>query len=114
MPPISLAPWQVWWVDFDPQRGSEQAGRRPGIIIASSFHCRLSTSVTLVVPVTTRARDLDFRVPIDMPFLKRASYAITEQIITIDCERLIGDKPIGRLDDNHIHLLQTALARMIA
>jgi len=57
---------------------------------------------------------LDFRVPIDLPFLKPASYAITEQIITIDCERLIGHKPIGSLDNNHIHLLQAALTRMIA
>jgi mRNA interferase MazF len=104
----------VWWIDFDPQRGSEQAGRRPGIIVASAFHCRLATPVTLVVPLTTRARKLDFRIRIDTPFLERTSYAITEQITTIDCERLIGKKPLGLLDDNHIHLLKAAITRMIA
>src|SRR5690606_8766262 len=43
-----LAPWQVWWVDFDPQVGREQAGRRPAIVVGSTLACSLPNRLAIV------------------------------------------------------------------
>ncbi|WP_114452335.1 type II toxin-antitoxin system PemK/MazF family toxin [Halopolyspora algeriensis] len=29
--------WQVWWVDFNPQVGHEQAVLRPAVVLSTAF-----------------------------------------------------------------------------
>lgn len=41
MTPGQLRPWQVWWANFDPQVGHEQAGHRPAVVISTAFECAL-------------------------------------------------------------------------
>jgi len=100
-------------VDFDPQVGREQAGRRPAVVVASRLHCDLRSPVTLVVPLTTRELPLGYRVPVRVPGSTRPSYAITEQITTVSHERL-GERPLGRLDPETIKELRAAIREMIA
>ena len=107
-----IAPWQVWTVDFDPQVGREQSGRRPAVVVASRTHCELRTPVTLVVPLTTRQLPLGYRVPVRVPGSRRPSYAITEQITAVSHERL-GERPLGRLDSDTISRLRDVLREMI-
>jgi mRNA interferase MazF len=107
-----VAPWQVWIVDFDLQVGREQAGTRPAVVVASPTHCALQTPVTLVVPLTTRALPLGYRVPVRVPGSREDSYAITDQITTVSHERL-GGRPVGRLDAETVAQLRDALREMI-
>ena len=54
---------EIFWVEFDPALGSEQAGRRPALVVSEKSYHEVSTR-SLVCPVTSRARDWPFNVVI--------------------------------------------------
>lgn len=43
------------WTEFDPQRGREQAGRRPALVVSAAEFTR-NTGFAVVCPITTRIR----------------------------------------------------------
>jgi mRNA interferase MazF len=43
------------WLDFDPQAGHEQAGRRPALVL-SSWRFNRKTSLAFVCPVTSKIK----------------------------------------------------------
>src|SRR5271156_2709071 len=51
------------WVNFDPQAGHEQAGRRPGLVISPSNYNQ-KTKMALVCPITSRSKGYLFEIPI--------------------------------------------------
>lgn len=51
------------WMDFHPQAGHEQAGRRPALVLSPVAYNRL-TGLALVCPVTRRAKGYAFEVPV--------------------------------------------------
>lgn len=51
------------WLDFDPQAGREQAGRRPAIILSPAAYNEKS-SLALVCPITGQAKGYPFEVPL--------------------------------------------------
>ncbi|MBW5485231.1 type II toxin-antitoxin system PemK/MazF family toxin [Streptomyces bambusae] len=93
-------PWQVWYAD-SPVIGSEQAGRRPVLVVASPMHVAFPIPMTIVVPLTTKTRGLDHHVPITSKEsgLDRPSWARTEDIRAISEQRLTGRAPIGVITD---------------
>lgn len=54
---------EVAWVEFDPVLGTEQAGRRPALVLSDRSYHELS-SRALVCPISTRARAWPFDVPL--------------------------------------------------
>lgn len=48
-------PGDVYWVDFDPVVGSEQAGRRPALILSNAALHDVSRR-TLICPITSNVR----------------------------------------------------------
>ena len=51
------------WLDFDPQAGREQAGRRPAVVLSpASYNQR--TSLAIVCPVTSHVKGYPFEVPL--------------------------------------------------
>lgn len=49
------------WIDFTPQAGREQAGRRPGLVLSpASYNTR--TSLAIVCPVTSHVKGYPFEV----------------------------------------------------
>jgi mRNA interferase MazF len=59
-----LRPGDVWLADLNPVVGSEQAGRRPVVIVSGPLHLALPHAVVFVVPVTSRDRGLRHQIPI--------------------------------------------------
>jgi mRNA interferase MazF len=59
-----LRPGDVWLADLNPVIGSEQAARRPVVIVSGPLHLMLPHAVVFVVPVTSRDRGLRHQVPI--------------------------------------------------
>ena len=59
-----LRPGDVWLVNLDPVIGSEQAGRRPAVIVSGPLHLSLPHAVVFVVPVTSRDRGLRHQIPL--------------------------------------------------
>ena len=82
-----VAPWEVWWADFDPQVGREQAGLRPAIVVGTAFACQLPHQLAFVVPCTTTDRRLPFHPQIIS--LKRPTFALCDQLKSISRERLV-------------------------
>ncbi len=51
------------WLDFTPQAGREQAGRRPVVVLSPRTYNE-KTSLAVVCPVTSHAKGYPFEVPV--------------------------------------------------
>lgn len=105
-----LAPWQVWWVDFDPQFGREQAGIRPAVVVSSGLGCRVRNGLVYVAPCTTRIRGLDINPGVR---LVQASAVLLDQVKAIDLRRIVRRHP-AVLAGPEIDTLRTVLRRLLA
>ena len=53
----------VVWIDFDPQAGHEQAGRRPAIVLSPAYYNR-PAGLALICPITNKSKGYPFEVAI--------------------------------------------------
>lgn len=51
------------WLDFDPQSGNEQAGRRPAIVLSPRKY-NAKARLCVVCPITSRVKGYPFEVPL--------------------------------------------------
>ena len=51
----------VVWLDFDPQAGREQAGRRPAVVLSPREYNKRS-GLALLCPITSRIKNYPFEV----------------------------------------------------
>ncbi|MFA5168699.1 MAG: type II toxin-antitoxin system PemK/MazF family toxin [Candidatus Omnitrophota bacterium] len=88
----------LFWVDLDPAKGSEQAGRRPVAVIQNDTGNEFASTV-IVAPLTTKSFSKEYPVNVHLPKiasgLKEDSTVLLSQIRTLDKKRL--EKKIGRL-----------------
>jgi len=49
------------WLDFTPQSGREQAGRRPGLVLSPRAY-NMKTSLAIVCPITNKVKGYPFEV----------------------------------------------------
>ena len=70
------------WTDFDPTKGREQAGRRPGLVVSSSVFSE-NTGLAVVCPITSHVRPFPTSVvlPSGLPI---AGEVLTSHIRSID------------------------------
>ena len=106
-------PGDVVWANLDPTQGSEQAGRRPVVVVSSELYNESVPNVLIVVPVTTSERTWPTRVLLQGTGLdlERASYAMSEQPRTVD-RKLLG-RPSGRVDEVTLDKIRSNLARFL-
>lgn len=100
----------VYFVDLNPIKGSEQGGEiRPVIVIQNNVGNKFSPTL-IVASITNREKTvLPIHVKLnDIGFLKENSIILLEQIRTIDRMRLI--KYIGCLDRETMKRVDKALA----
>ena len=71
----------IAWVAFDPVLGTEQAGRRPALILSERSYHELSTRA-VVCPITKTRRDWPFDIPVPTG-LKTSGFVLADQIRTI-------------------------------
>lgn len=56
----------IVWLDFDPQLGHEQKGRRPALIVSNDdFHFVTGNRMAMVCPITNTHKPFPFRIPLD-------------------------------------------------
>lgn len=70
------------WVDFNPQSGHEQAGRRPALVLSPrAYHAR--TALAVVCPITSNTAPYPFKVllPDDLPI---GGAVLADQVKSID------------------------------
>lgn len=82
----------IWLARLDPNEGFEQAGTRPVLVISGNRYNRLQPGLRVIVPLTTRDRELPFHIRIDPPAggLRAPSFVISEQPRTISTQRLVA------------------------
>lgn len=104
---------QVVWINFNPVVGSEQSGHRPAIIVSSDDYLDAIPNVAIVVPVTTRDRQLPNHVRLRGDIeLEQPSFAMTEQPRTVDRRRITGT--LGNLDSVSLTEIRRCLARFLS
>ncbi len=96
-----LHPGQVVLASLGSGTGREQSGRRPVIIVSSFDHLELVDQLVTVVPCTKRNREWpNHELITGVLGLPLPTYAMTEQIRTIDRIRLLRD--LGTVDDDSL------------
>jgi mRNA interferase MazF len=70
------------WIDFDPQTGHEQAGRRPGLVLSpSSYNAKIGLAI--VCPVTSQVKGYPFEVELSRSGKFRGS-VLADQLKSVD------------------------------
>ncbi|MBC7343343.1 MAG: type II toxin-antitoxin system PemK/MazF family toxin [Clostridia bacterium] len=83
---------EVWLVDLDPVGGSEQAGRRPGLVVSVDLFNRGPADLVVVIPLTTREKGIPWHVAVEPPEggLKEKSFIKCEDLRSVAKERLLS------------------------
>ena len=89
------------WLLFSPQAGSEQAGRRPGIVLTTmAYHQR--SRLAIVCPITSRERGWSTEVKLP-PGLPIEGVVLVDHVRSVDREarklEIVGAAPPEVLDE---------------
>ena len=89
---------EIWIVNWNPARGSEQAGKRPALIIQNNIGNE-KASTTIVAALSSVVKKYPMNVEVYPPDggLKNVSIVKASQILTISKQRL--EKYLGTLSD---------------
>ncbi len=98
----------VWSIQLDPIKGSEQRGQRPCVIISpDEMNEQLQT--VIILPLTTKKKNWPTRV--DINFLDIEGQVLCEQVRTVSKSRLV-DK-LGHLPLKDIIQIKLVLKQML-
>ncbi len=83
------------WLQFDPQSGHEQAGRRPALVISPQIY-NSKVGLALICPITSKVKGYPFEVVLP-PEAKVTGAILADQIKSLDWEarqaEFIGQVP---------------------
>ena len=86
----------VWLVNWNPARGSEQAGRRPALVIQNDIgNEKAATTIVAAISTSLKIYPMNVRIDPSEGGLKVSSIVKTSQILTVAKERL--EKRLGIL-----------------
>ena len=94
------------WLDFHPQVGREQAGRRPAIVLSPRAY-NDKASLALVCPVTSRVKGYPFEVPLPKS-LPISGVILADHLKSLDWRERRADKA-GRAPK---HVVEGVLDRL--
>ena len=106
--------WSVFVVDLDPTVGSEQAGRRP-VLVVSREAANVALPVVAVLPLTShrkgrRVYPNEALVPAGAAGLDRDSVVMAHQIRAVSKRRLGAF--VGRIEDQELRAAVRAAVRV--
>lgn len=104
---------EIWLVNWNPARGSEQAGKRPALVIQNDIGNE-HASTTIVAALSTTIRIYPMNVLIEPPQggLTKPSIIKTGQILTVSKDRL--EKKLGLIEDKKMVEVDRALRLSLA
>jgi len=92
---------EIWMVNFNPGRGSEQKGIRPALIIQNDIGNRYaSTTIVSAITTTLKKYPVTVLVPRGKGSLKENSMVNLAHILTVDKGRLM--RKLGKLEEDKI------------
>jgi mRNA interferase MazF len=104
---------EIWLVNWNPARGSEQEGRRPALVIQNDIGNSKSPT-TIVAAISSSVRIYPMNVQINPPEggLNHPSIIKTSQILTISKDRL--EKRLGQLSKERLDDVESAIKLSLA
>ena len=69
------------WLDFDPQAGREQAGRRPALVLSPKNY-NSKTSLAVICPITSKVKGHPFEVV--LPAGRITGAVLSDQVASLD------------------------------
>lgn len=96
------------WVDFDPTKGSEQAGHRPAVVL-SPFIYNNKTGLCLCVPCTTKTKNYPFEVELSG---ERDGVALADQVKSIAWRARDAIKK-GKVSSHELQLIKAKIKTLI-
>ena len=107
---MTITRGQVYWVNLDPVRGSEQARTRPCVVI-STDEVNNHRKTVIVVPLTTTKTSAVPPLLVSVPSAGLDSKARVEQIRAVDKSRVRN--LLGRLADEDLLEIEVSLRRIL-
>jgi mRNA interferase MazF len=99
---------EIVWINFTPQAGHEQAGRRPALVLSPAAYNR-KTSLMICCPLTTQIKNYPFEVFIGgMP----PSAVLADQVKSIDW-RSRDAKPKDRVSPEQLAEVRAKIHALI-
>lgn len=96
------------WLDFDPQAGREQAGRRPALVLSPAAYNALG--LMICCPLTRQIKGLPFEVPITGG--AAPAVALADHVKSLDW-RLRRAEFIRRLDPTEVAQVRGKLRTLV-
>lgn len=72
----------IVWLNFDPQSGKEQAGKRPALVLSPKIYNE-KVGLMVVCPITSRAKGFPFEVPLTHD-LKTQGVILSDHLKSVD------------------------------
>lgn len=72
----------IFWVELDPVIGSEQAGRRPALVLSDRIYHEASRRA-VICPITSMSREWPFNVPIPQG-LRTTGVVLVDQVRAVE------------------------------
>jgi mRNA interferase MazF len=104
---------EVWLINWNPARGSEQAGKRPALVIQNDIGNEKAPT-TIVAAITSSVRRYPMNVEINPPEggLDRPSVIKTSQILTVAKAKL--EKRLSKLSKDRMDEVNKAIKLSLA
>ena len=104
---------EVWRVNWNPARGSEQAGRRPALVIQNDIgNEKAPTTIIAAISSSVKAYPMNVRINPPEGGLDLPSIIKTSQILTISKERL--ENRLGRISKDSLDEVDRAIKLSLA
>ena len=107
---------ELYWLDWNPARGSEQAGRRPALVVQENpASTNPNYPLTIVAAVSTQGRNITTHIALEpsaVNGLVSASFVKCEQLQTVSKLRLL--QRIGVLETSDMLRVDAALKKVLA
>jgi len=101
---------EIYWVDLEPVKGSEQGGVRPCLVVQNDTS-NLYSPLTIVASITSKIKSRKFATNVFLPEnsagLGKDSIILLNQLKTIDKRRII--KKVGMLDSETMRKIDFAI-----
>ena len=99
---------EIVWIDFTPQTGHEQAGRRPALVLSPAAY-NGKTSLMICCPLTTQIKDYPFEVLVGGT---PPNAVLADQVKSIDW-RCRDAKPKGRVSAEQLAEVRAKIHALI-
>jgi mRNA interferase MazF len=99
----------IVWINFDPQEGREQAGRRPALVLSPATY-NGPTGLLVCCPTTTKIKGYPFEVTLSGA---PASVALADHVKSLDWRRRNAQRK-GRATAAEIEELRGKLAALLS